>query len=150
MKSSPIRRALEATAVESGWRIAARRLEVGQVSLELECWECLARIVRSQTHVIHGRLRPCHHPAADDATPFLEDVPCRLLVRRFGPMSLDEVGQALGVTRERARQIEFAALRKLRRACLAEGMTLEEAQDLIAHIQSRATQTATDLAVGVI
>ena len=43
----------------------------------------------------------------------------RALVLRFGldgaaPVTLDEVGYALGVTRERARQIEVTALRKLR------------------------------------
>lgn len=47
-----------------------------------------------------------------------------VLILRFGldgsnPESLDVVGQRLGVTRERARQIEVAALRKLRRPTVA-------------------------------
>ena len=45
-----------------------------------------------------------------------------VIILRFGlagtmPMTLEEVGQVFGVTRERIRQIEAAALRKLRDAC---------------------------------
>ena len=40
--------------------------------------------------------------------------------------TLEEVGKALGVTRERIRQIEFAALRKCRRWCARNGYRLED------------------------
>ena len=43
--------------------------------------------------------------------------------------TLEEIGQALGVTRERARQIEAAALRKLRVRCEAEGIDLADMLD---------------------
>ncbi|HYD52953.1 MAG TPA: sigma factor-like helix-turn-helix DNA-binding protein, partial [Gemmatimonadaceae bacterium] len=36
-------------------------------------------------------------------------------IGRTEPMTLDEVGRALGITRERVRQIKEKALRKLRR-----------------------------------
>jgi DNA-directed RNA polymerase sigma subunit (sigma70/sigma32) len=45
----------------------------------------------------------------------------KVIVRRFGleghhPMKLEEIGRELGCTRERARQIQDEALRRLRRA----------------------------------
>lgn len=40
-------------------------------------------------------------------------------------MSLEEIGDELGVTRERARQIEASALAKLRKALKARGLTFE-------------------------
>jgi RNA polymerase primary sigma factor len=52
-----------------------------------------------------------------------------VLVRRFGledqaPMTLEAIGQRMGVTRERVRQIEAAALRKLRARFEARGIDL--------------------------
>ncbi|MFY3742456.1 sigma factor-like helix-turn-helix DNA-binding protein [Anaeromyxobacter sp. Red801] len=41
---------------------------------------------------------------------------CALDVADRGPLTLDEVGKILGVTRERVRQIEVAALEKLQEA----------------------------------
>lgn len=46
-------------------------------------------------------------------------------LRRDG-VTLEEVGKALGVTRERARQIELAALRKARRWCERHGYRPED------------------------
>lgn len=46
-------------------------------------------------------------------------------LRRDG-MTLEEVGKALGVTRERIRQIEVAALRKCRRWCERNGWRFED------------------------
>lgn len=40
--------------------------------------------------------------------------------------TLEEVGKALGVTRERARQIELQALRKCRRWCERNGFQFED------------------------
>jgi len=50
-----------------------------------------------------------------------------VLTQRFGlddatPASLDVVGRSLGITRERVRQIEHRALRKMRRPALAAGL----------------------------
>jgi transcriptional regulator with XRE-family HTH domain len=54
----------------------------------------------------------------------LEDLPasCALDVADEGPHTLDEVGQALGITRERVRQIEEAALPRLRRGLERAGV----------------------------
>ena len=38
------------------------------------------------------------------------------------PHTLEEIGAMLGVTRERVRQIQVNAMRKLRRACVREGI----------------------------
>jgi len=53
-----------------------------------------------------------------------------VVVRRFGlddrePATLEEVGQALGVTRERVRQIQIEALKKLRRILESRGYSVE-------------------------
>jgi RNA polymerase primary sigma factor len=54
-----------------------------------------------------------------------------IIIRRYGldhehePQTLKEVGSALGVTKERVRQIEAKALEKLREAALAEHMLPE-------------------------
>ena len=44
---------------------------------------------------------------------------------RTDGVTLEEVGKALGVTRERARQIEQQALRKARRWCEQNGLSFE-------------------------
>jgi RNA polymerase primary sigma factor len=54
-----------------------------------------------------------------------------VITRRFGlaeesPMTLEAIGRGLGVTRERVRQIEAAALRKLRGRLEARGVSLPE------------------------
>ncbi len=58
----------------------------------------------------------------------LDDKQREVIVRRFGLLgyemaTLDEVGRALGVTRERARQIQAEALRILRRMLESRGYT---------------------------
>lgn len=57
-----------------------------------------------------------------------------VLVRRFGlgdndAASLDEVGSAIGVTRERVRQIQEEALRRLKRAFVDLGLNLSDTLD---------------------
>jgi hypothetical protein len=58
--------------------------------------------------------------------PYLEDIACRHFVRLTKGATLDMIGTAIGLTRERVRQIELAALVKLRRACEREGTDLRE------------------------
>jgi RNA polymerase primary sigma factor len=65
----------------------------------------------------------------------LDDLPPKereILFDRFGlggdaPMTLEAIGQRLGVTRERVRQIEASALQKLRRRLEARGIQWPEA-----------------------
>ena len=73
--------------------------------------------------------------AREDLASVLRDLPDserNVLGWRFGlsgeePMTLEAIGRKLGVTRERVRQIESAALERVRRLMAARGM---EAQDL--------------------
>jgi RNA polymerase sigma factor (sigma-70 family) len=73
--------------------------------------------------------------AREDLASVLRDLPDAerdVLGWRFGlsgeePMTLEAIGRKLGVTRERVRQIESAALARVRRLMAARGM---EAQDL--------------------
>jgi len=70
--------------------------------------------------------RPRETPLVDADTPYEEDLAARWFVRNHPDGgTLEEVGVMLGVTRERIRQIEMMALRKLRRACTEEGLDFE-------------------------
>ena len=65
---------------------------------------------------------------------WLDDLPDRqreILARRFGLMgydasTLEAVGEEVGLTRERVRQIQIEALARLRRAALRDGLSEEE------------------------
>lgn len=46
--------------------------------------------------------------------------------QRIEPMTLEECGTVLGVTRERVRQIEANALRKLRNGLARKGLQLKD------------------------
>jgi len=85
-----------------------------------------------------GRIHPALVAAVHDALRQLERVPernnwrpdltpdqVRVLALRYGldgetGRTLEQTGQALGVTRERVRQLEALAIRKLRRLAIAE------------------------------
>lgn len=67
------------------------------------------------------------HGAIDPRVPWLEDYTARaFVVHHPEGATLEEVGQMLGVTRERVRQIEVAAFKRLRRACEREGIDAED------------------------
>lgn len=58
-----------------------------------------------------------------------------VIERRFGlgnfdPQTLEEVGEALGVTRERVRQIQIEGLMKMRKILLKEGFSKDMVQGL--------------------
>lgn len=60
----------------------------------------------------------------------LNDKQREVLARRFGllgyePSTLEDVGREIGLTRERVRQIQVEALRKLRETLRQQGLTLE-------------------------
>ena len=50
---------------------------------------------------------------------------CALVVANEGEHSLDEVATAIGMTRERVRQLEHAALEKLRRSAALRSLHLQ-------------------------
>ncbi len=53
----------------------------------------------------------------DSTTPYENDLDCQALVEANPDgMTLEQVGEVLGLTRERVRQIEHAALEKIKRA----------------------------------
>ena len=89
----------------------------------------LKDLVQDRTAMPAGRLMGLLHERAELAG-VLADLPDneRMVVRRrFGldgaqPMTLEEIGRRLGVTRERVRQIEAAALKRLRRLLAARGV----------------------------
>jgi RNA polymerase primary sigma factor len=61
------------------------------------------------------------HDQVNDLLEVLDDRERRIVLQRFGldggkPKTLEEVGQKLGVTRERIRQLQNIALAKLRQA----------------------------------
>ena len=64
----------------------------------------------------------------------LDDRERRIIEMRFGigtdrPMTLEEVGQHFNITRERVRQIEGKALRKLRSVVRDYGITADDLPD---------------------
>jgi len=60
----------------------------------------------------------------------LTDKQCAVVERRFGlhgrdTATLEEIGNELGVTRERVRQIQIEAIRRLRNILEREGVSLD-------------------------
>lgn len=76
----------------------------------------------------------------DSTTPWQEDYFARAwVVHHPDGSTLEEVGALLGVTRERVRQIQDKATRRLRVTCRSLGYDL---QDIIAHMASRHDEAA--------
>ena len=95
--------------------------------------QAITRAITAQVHALHNPVHTGHNvlPPADAASrqifknqlaaalSFLSERERRVLEMRFGlddgrARTLEEVGREFGVTRERIRQIEAKALRKLR------------------------------------
>ena len=60
----------------------------------------------------------------------LTEKQCEVVVRRFGlrgheAATLEQVGEEIGLTRERVRQIQVEALKKLRRMLDKQGLSLD-------------------------
>ena len=102
----------------------------------LECAECGARKWRS-IRSIRAQQR-CTHPIVDEATPWQDDVICRLLVMRLGPMILQEIAEALQVSRERVRQIEARALATAEASAAACGLDPDEILSALRLLEARA------------
>jgi hypothetical protein len=80
----------------------------------MRCDDCLG------VHVQPGAL-------IDAITPYASDVAAQLFVAHFGDgATLEDIGDALGVTRERVRQIEQVALRHLRARAKLAGISRED------------------------
>ena len=73
-------------------------------------------------------------PGANDL-PWEADGVAQGLLEQYGPFTLEEVGVFLGVSRERIRQIEEIALRKLKGALEDEGFTREECLGWLVELQ---------------
>lgn len=93
-------------------------------------------------HVVPGAL-------AHMTLPYLEDTNARLFVMITKGATLDLVGGMFGVSRERIRQIEHIALRKLRWKCIELGL---EPEDILFYLQQRehgiAERSTSPLATG--
>lgn len=60
----------------------------------------------------------------------LTEKQCEVVIRRFGlrghePATLEQVGEEIGLTRERVRQIQMEALRRLRKLLEREGLSID-------------------------
>lgn len=109
--------------VVNGWRGLRRTGPVTANARDqqwlLECARCGARVIRTTGTIRSasrsaGQMGRCTHPMVDEARRFSEDGIARFLVATHRELTLKAIGQAMGISHERARQIEEAALGKLR------------------------------------
>lgn len=69
----------------------------------------------------------------DAATPYADDIACQLIVSAYPDgLTLAEVGEAMGFTRERARQIEANAVEQFAKRCALAGITREDVEAMLA------------------
>ncbi len=100
----------------------------------VECVVCGERFVRlPRTRRCHG----CAHqrtPSAliDSITPYEGDARCQYVVQCHPDgLTLEEIGDLLGLTRERIRQIEHRALLNFRRRALLAGIREEDVLEML-------------------
>lgn len=67
-------------------------------------------------------LRPCPYKTCRYHLPATQEASCALDLAEEGGLILEDIGRSLGVTRERARQIEVAALTKAVKPARALGL----------------------------
>ena len=65
-------------------------------------------------------IRCRYHLGDDRRAPALLAEPCVMRLAAAGPMTLEQIGALMGLTRERVRQIEAGALRKLQHTAQAK------------------------------
>lgn len=82
-------------------------------------------------------------PQLDPDLPWERDAECRAWMAEHDESTLEEVGRAIGVSRERVRQIEEAALRKMRHGLEALDVGPEDLA-LILSRRSRAMASAVE------
>jgi hypothetical protein len=61
---------------------------------------------------------------------------CSLKLAERGGMGLEEIGNVMGITRERVRQIELNALTKLKRGLEKKGL-LDDVEEIFYHLANR-------------
>jgi hypothetical protein len=101
-------------------------------------------------HILRSDRR---RPAIDGTTPWKSDYSARAwVVHHPDGGTLEQIGSVLGITRERVRQIETHAKRKLRRACAEYGIDLIDVMRSLAQRDEensgRPTESSNPLATG--
>lgn len=96
---------VETFAANSSWRPDVE-LEKQDIARKLQCW--LERLSEKQRDVLARRFGMYGHSVA----------------------TLEEVGEAIGLTRERVRQLQMEAVAKLRRIMLREGLSTDCFRDI--------------------
>jgi hypothetical protein len=86
-------------------------------------------------HRGHGFAKDPMWPGINDL-PWDEDDAAWLMVASVGEMSLEQVGECFGCTKERARQIEVAAKKKIEKALKKLGYDAVDVAEVLAAIAS--------------
>ena len=86
------------------------------------CQHCEAPIIRGVTCAACKGVQRVAEGTLVHPTSRYEDDPAAQMIASLGGATLELVGEAMGITRERVRQIEAAALLKLHERCLRRGI----------------------------
>lgn len=98
---------------------------------DLKRCESCGAAARMTRHIDTGAL-------VDSVTPYAEDVACQMLVSAHPDgLTLEEIGGAMGFTRQRAEQVEAAAIAKFAKRCELAGITREDFVALVARRYGR-------------